>query len=411
MFIKITQSLVAALVFAVCVTFATPSRAVTVAVLPLEPLHQATPTRARWIEGKLHRELRRQRATIITGAVVKKAMAALGVTKTSACDMACMIRIGKAVGADRVLAPTLRLQRKEQSNGTVWKWKTVQVHVKKGKAWGTFMRRCMCHEKAWDGIARRQVRRMLAFDPAKVVRLEPSAPRAKITKGPRDEPGMVFVPAGPFIMGSQSGESDEEPIHRVDLSAYFIDKYEVSNAQYTRCVEAKKCMRQRYHRDRKFNQPKQAVVGVGWVDGVNYCRFAGKRLPTEAEWEKAARGTDERIYPWGNAFNAKWLNMHNADDGFPTVAPVGSFPQNVSPYGAYDMAGNAWEWTHDFWNSMYYRGSPQKDPQGPKSGVRHVMRGGSWMYDVPFFATTHNRSPGRPWIRKRYVGFRCAKPL
>ncbi len=99
--------------------------------------------------------------------------------------------------------------------------------------------------------------------------------------------------------------------------------------------------------------------------------------------------------------------MHHAADGFELTAPVGSFPKNVSPYGAVDMAGNAWEWTQDWASDDYYKKSPRKNPKGPDSGVRRVMRGGSWNYDVPFFVSAHNRSPGRPWIRKKYVGFRC----
>ncbi|MCP4642124.1 MAG: formylglycine-generating enzyme family protein, partial [bacterium] len=213
---------------------------------------------------------------------------------------------------------------------------------------------------------------------------------------------MVYVPAGTFIMGSEWGEADEEPRHVVDLDAFYIDKYETTNEQYARCVEAKKCKRQTAWAKKDLNSPKQPVVGVGWNDGVDYCEFAGKRLPTEAEWEKAARGTDERRYPWGDEWRLDWVNMHRAEDGFAATAPVGSFPQNVSPYGAYDMAGNAWEWVWDFYDRGHYKRSAHKNPRGPKTGERRVMRGGSWMYDVPFFVVSSNRSPGRLDVRKKY---------
>jgi formylglycine-generating enzyme required for sulfatase activity len=220
---------------------------------------------------------------------------------------------------------------------------------------------------------------------------------------------MVFVPAGEFVMGSEFGEFDEEPRHMVYLDAFYIDRYEVTNEQYAQCVEAGECQRQNVARIEELMGPKQPAVAVGWFNAVAFCEYAGKRLPTEAEWEKAARGTDERRYPWGDEWLPDQVNMHHDEDGFAWTAPVGSFPKNVSPYGAYDMAGNAWEWTQDWWSRRYYRESPRENPKGPKTGVTRVMRGGSWMYDVPFFVGAANRSPGKPLVRKRYVGFRCAK--
>lgn len=387
------------------------AHAQSVAVLPLQPHIQAKVKQSSWIAGKFRRQLIAKGATLIPSAAVEKAMKEVGAKDTMSCDTDCLLKIGRAVGADRVLAPTLSLQKKEQSVGVVWLWKTRQVHVKKGIAYGEFQRMCMCAEKTWDDVVARQTERMLTYDPAKVLRLPANAPEAKPTKGPRDEPGMVFVPAGPFMMGGTFGEFDEEPRHIVHLDAFYMDTYEVSNAQYDRCVADGGCRKARYWYDKTLNQPKHPVVAVGWDDGVRYCKWAKKHLPTEAEWEKAARGTDERAYPWGNDYNYKWVNTHWAKDGFAKTAPVGSFPENVSPYGAYDMAGNAWEWTADYWHSTYYRKSPAKNPTGPDTGVRRVMRGGSWLYDVPIFMNTINRSPGRPWIRKDTVGFRCAKKL
>ncbi len=397
-------------VFALVIAAPATAERVRVAVLPLEPLVQASSKEAQWIEGKLLRELKDAGATVVTGKAVADALAAAGKQRTSACDTACLLSIGKALGVDRVVASTLSLQRKVQSLGTAWVWRMEQVHVPKGVAWGTFQKMCMCPERFWDHIAAVQVKAMLSYDPAARLQLPPGTPPAAPTKAPKEVPGMVYVPAGPFIMGSDLGEwDDESPRHLVELSAFYIDKYEVTNAEYGKCAAAGKCLPLRYRLDKTLNHPNQPAVAVGWDDAVAYCRWAGKRLVTEAEWEKAARGTDERSFPWGNEWNPKWTNMHNPDDGFEKTAPVGSFPKNVSPYGAYDMAGNAWEWTLDYYNPTYYRHSPPKDPQGPKGGVTHTMRGGSWMYDVPFFQLAHNRSPGRPWIRKQYVGVRCAK--
>ena len=381
------------------------------AVLPLQPHVEARPANAEWIEGKLLRELRAARVELVTGKAVVEALRSVGAKDTLSCDTACMVAVGKRLGVDFVVAPTLSLQKKVQSQGVVWLWKNRQVNVQKGVAWGEFQRMCMCPESFWDGIAKKQVELMTAYDPARELRLPAGAPTAMVTMGPRNEPGMVFVPAGPFIMGADLGEGDESPRHLVEVSAFFIDTYEVTNTQYERCVKAGRCAPARYRHDKTLNGPNHPVVAMGWDDGVAYCRFAGKRLPTEAEWEKAARGTDERLFPWGNDWDPTIVNQHDDADGFATTAPVGSYKKNVSPYGAYDMAGNAWEWTHDFHGFTYYRHSPPKDPQGPGGGVKHTMRGGSWMYDVPFFVTTHNRSPGRPWIRKKYVGFRCAKSL
>lgn len=384
----------------------------TIAVLPLEPVMDAKPENASWMEGKLVAELRKQGATVVSGRPVAEAMAALKVASTRACDTRCQLAIGKKLGVDRVLAPWLSLQHGMTKTGTAWVWHVDHTSVTAGTAWGGIEKTCFCAETSWDIIAGEQVGLLLAFDPKTELKLPASAPRAALAKGPRDEPGMVFVPAGPFVMGTERGEwRDEEPRHLVELSAYYIDRTEVTNADYNRCVAAGKCRRTSYQRDKVLGQPTHPVPGPSWFDAIDYCTFAGKRLPTEAEWEKAARGTDERNYPWGNDYRPDLLNHKSADDGFPESAPVGSFPKGASPYGALDMAGNVWEWTSDVYSQIYYRKSAPKDPTGPAKGPKRAMRGGSWMYDPPFFHTSHNRSPGRPDVHKRYVGFRCVKPL
>ena len=377
-----------------------------VALLPCAPLVEATAKDAAWLDGKLVRELD-ARADLVPRDAVLAAMAAAGVADPAACDDACLVDLGRRLGAQRVVRQTLSLQKKIQSTGTVWQWVVHQVDVAAGRPHGHFERMCMCARSVWDAVARQHAERLVAFDPAARLELTSPAP-AQPTPGPVEVPGMVFVPDGEFVMGSEWGEWDEEPRHVVRLDAFYIDKYEVTNEEYQRCIDARRCDPQAHRGDRAVMGPRQPVVAVGWDDAVRYCRYAGKRLPTEAEWEKAARGTDERRYPWGDEWHRDWVNLHGPEDGFTATAPVGSFPGNVSPYGAYDMAGNAWEWVHDFHEKRYYRTSPRANPRGPAKGDRHVMRGGSWLYDVPFFAMATNRSPGRPLVHKIYVGFRCA---
>ena len=378
-----------------------------VALLPNEPLVEASSRVALWLDKKLRRSLAR-RADLLPLNAVQEAMKAAGIERGSECDDSCLISLGRALDADRVVRQTISLQDKVQSKGTVWIWTVHQVDVELGEVYGHFERMCMCARTVWDFIARQHAQRLVEFDPATRVELADPA-EAKPSPGPVDEPGMVFVPAGEFVMGSELGEFDEEPRHVVYLDAFYIDTYEVTNERYEPCVTAGRCRKQSVARIEELMGPKQPAVGVGFHNAVAFCKYAGKRLPTEAEWEKAARGTDERRYPWGDEWLPDQVNMHHAEDGFAWTAPVGSFPKNVSPYGAYDMAGNAWEWTQDWWSRRYYRESPKKNPKGPKTGTTRVMRGGSWMYDVPFFVNAANRSPGKPLVRKRYVGFRCAK--
>jgi len=377
-----------------------------VALLPPAPLVEATAEEAAWLDAKLVRELK-ARAAVVPREEVLAAMAAQGVADPAACDDACLVALGKRLGADRVVRQTLSMQKKVQSTGTVWQWVVHQVDVAAGRPFGHFERMCMCAQSVWDAVARQLASQLVAFDPAARLELAHAEP-AQPAPGPVEIPDMVYVPEGEFVMGSEWGEWDEEPRHIVELNAFYIDKYETTNEEYQRCIDARRCDPQAFRRDRSVMGPRQPVVAVGWDDAVRYCRFAGKRLPTEAEWEKAARGTDERRYPWGNEWHRDWVNLHGPEDGFAATAPVGSFPGNVSPYGAFDMAGNAWEWVSDFHDKHYYRASPRENPKGPKTGVRHVMRGGSWLYDVPFFTMSTNRSPGRPLVHKIYVGFRCA---
>ena len=217
---------------------------------------------------------------------------------------------------------------------------------------------------------------------------------------------MVFVAAGEFPMGSNDGDSDEKPVHTVYLDAFWIDKYEVTNAQYKHCVAAAACKPWDLAVVSRWNGDRQPVLGVDWEDARAYCQWVGGRLPTEAEWEKAARGTDGRTYPWGNDWDAGKLNSTGTGPGRTT--DLGSYPGGASPYGALDMAGNVWEWVADWYDEGYYGRSPARNPTGPDSGTSRVLRGGSWGKGSDFARCAYC-SGLAPNGRSGSVGFRCAR--
>lgn len=262
----------------------------------------------------------------------------------------------------------------------------------------------------------------------------------------KDNAIMVFVPGGPFIMGSTDAQiddaltlcnefygdckrtwfDDEDRQHTVTLGAFWIDAYEVTNSRYALCVQAGACnppagkdllTRVSYY----YGNPaydSHPVVWVSWNDAKDYCMWAGARLPTEAEWEKAARGTRGQIYPWGDSrASGKRVNYCDVscqsdwkdaseDDGYAETAPVGNYATGRSPYGAYDMAGNVWEWVADWYDSDYYSRSPSENPIGPASGDYKVARGGSWL-DTD--ANAHAADRYSLILNTGYsnVGFRC----
>ena len=262
-----------------------------------------------------------------------------------------------------------------------------------------------------------------------------SAPASTVNDGHGD---LVLVPAGSFKMGDTFGDGlpRERPAHTVELDAFYIGKYETTNGDW-----------RKFRDDPGYDDPKfwpsgkpfpkdqvpywtQAnnhgggtpdsddypVLGVNWDSAVAYCNWlsakTGKkyRLPTEAEWEKAARGTDQRRYPWGNEINHSFANYVGTSK-FDTGMKVGSFPKGASPYGALDMGGNVMEWCSDWYSRDYYSVSPKKNPKGPATGAYRVVRGGSFFLEA-FDLRTYARSAAWPSFQSlRMLGFRVARDL
>ena len=265
-----------------------------------------------------------------------------------------------------------------------------------------------------------------------------------ITKPKFDEyEGMAWVKGGNFVRGSNFKEnqaalklcrkydracqlwwfSDEIPLKLISLNSFWIDIYETTNDQYLEFVKATghrpalddtcttdSCWKGNLWKGESFSPliRNQPVTQVDWYDAVAYCEWKGKRLPTEAEWEKAARGPTGNIYPWGKGsprgratYNKKWM-------GIGTMTNVGSYPRGVSIYGIHDMAGNVWEWVSDWYSRTYYRKSRRKNPKGFKTGEFKVLRGGSWV-NFPDSLRSSFRRWSRPDLRFNDTGFRCAK--
>lgn len=221
----------------------------------------------------------------------------------------------------------------------------------------------------------------------------------------KDGSVLIEIPAGSFIMGSNDEGGDEKPMHTVYLRKYYIGKYEVTVGQFKNyCGAIGKNMPEQPKWNSGDNYP---VVNVSWNDAMAYCEWAGLRLPTEAEWEKAARGTDGREYPWGNKWDSSKCNSTENGDSYFYTSPVGSFPSGVSPYGLYDMAGNVWEWCNDWYDNDYYKITPRSNPTGPSSGSARVLHGGNWMYDSTYCRSAHRFRYALG--RGGYDGFRPAK--
>jgi eukaryotic-like serine/threonine-protein kinase len=229
----------------------------------------------------------------------------------------------------------------------------------------------------------------------------------------KDEMILLYVPAGEFTMGRDNRSSNEKPMHTVYLDAFWIDKTEVTNAMYARCIQDGKCSQPtspKYYNDSTYaNHP---VVYVSWENANAYCSWANRRLPTEAEWEKAASWDEKNqtkyVYPWGN--NTPNNDLSNYNGVMEETTEVGNYPSGASPYGALDMAGNVWEWVADWYDPFYYStlGENVRNPPGPNSGQYKVLRGGSWSNEDYFVRSAVRYGVG-PALTGNYIGFRCSQ--
>ena len=223
-------------------------------------------------------------------------------------------------------------------------------------------------------------------------------------------------------MGSNEGYIDEKPVHSVYLDSYYIDKYEVRNGLYEICVQLNICKRpidvSSYQRLSYFGHPlfvKYPVINVTFEMARAYCEdWRGARLPTEAEWEKAARGANSSTFPWGEEISCEYANYRDsACERVRDTSPVTSFERGVSDYGVYNMSGNVWEWVKDWYSPAYYLNSPTKNPTGPENavvGIYYIKRGGSFQKDSQM-ATTTNREKNDPTNYGSDLGFRCVHPI
>ena len=260
--------------------------------------------------------------------------------------------------------------------------------------------------------------------PTVVVPLETEQISATFTPLPQEEIGnkisridgmqLIYIPEGVFMMGEGSGNADESPAHEVYLNAFWIDETEITNKQYAACVQAGECPEAlsvgSYARQDYYTNPQYAnfpVIYINYQQAQAYCSWVERRLPTEAEWEKAARGTDGRIYPWGNTAPSPDLLNFNRNVG--DTSEVGSYPNGASPYGVLNMAGNVSEWVADWYDPKYYIGSLRLNPPGPVTGIERVLRGGNWEDTEISRVRVVDRISRLPQARsERNIGFRCA---
>lgn len=221
---------------------------------------------------------------------------------------------------------------------------------------------------------------------------------------------MILIPEGKFLLGSPNGDTDTQPMRECFLPAYYIDRYPVTNERYLQFIKNAGHPPPAHWWNPKehggqFFAPEKAhhpVTNIHYQDAIQYCEWSGKRLPTEAEWEKAARTSDGRAYPWGIHWQKGIANF-----GTHQTTPVYAFPEGQSPYGAYDLLGNTWEWVTDWYSAETYQHINPTTPHGPQQGTHRVIRGGSYA-DPPSSISSYTRGYRDPLLASPTLGFRCA---
>jgi formylglycine-generating enzyme required for sulfatase activity len=244
---------------------------------------------------------------------------------------------------------------------------------------------------------------------APILRVEAQLKTGAEKKNAKDGATMVYVAPGEFTMGADDGYENEKPVHKVKMTqGYWIYKTEVTNGMYGKFLAANpKATKPKYWADPRFKAPDQPVVGVAWAEADAYCKWAGVRLPSEAEWEYAARGTDGRKFPWGNEVPDAARTTSAQDEATGKPGPAGKLPTGASPCGALDMAGNVWEWCADWYDRSTYAAPAADNPAGPKEGQERVIRGGSW-FQPPFYLRATYRNRATPDTRTPELGLRPA---
>ncbi|MDH7569479.1 MAG: formylglycine-generating enzyme family protein [Armatimonadota bacterium] len=345
-----------------------------------------------------------------------------------------MQRIGTQIGARKVIVGSVA---KGLDEGYVLTARLVETATGESVPGVAAKRVCegkgAAFDTAVDALADELLARMRGETPAAAPAPQPvpapTRPPASPTRGqtwtnPKDGSVLVYVPAGPFTMRSENGEDNEKPEHPVDLPGYWIGKYEVTLGQFRQFMKE---TRYKPKGDIEANgkDDRLPVVNVSWDDAVAYARWAGVRLPTEAEWEKAARGTDGREFVWGNEWppprgagnfadftmrrkEVGGIIIEGYDDGYAEAAPVGSFPAGASPYGCLDMAGNVWEWTSSVYKPYPYRADDGRED--PNDGELHVVRGGGFHDPSRDYVRASRRFRDSRYTRRSdLLGFRLAR--
>jgi formylglycine-generating enzyme required for sulfatase activity len=331
---------------------------------------------------------------------------------------------GKWLEAKKAYAKALDLATGEERAGIEKRARSADQEIRYAEALG--QAGAAVKKRAWkEAVAHaRSALAVKSGDQAALAIIE----LAKDALGPEPEItnsiGMQFVlvPAGEFTMGSETGDDDERPVHRVHLDAYYIGKYEVTNAQFEQFSPAHRQKWKEYSPD-----DEMPVIAVSWDEAAAFCKWLSRkegieyRLPTEAEWERAARGTDGRLYPWGNeapdagrTYRCNYAPKKAPEtwklDGFELISPVGALPAGVSPVDCHDMAGNAWEWCFDWYGKTWYSGASASNPRGPDGGAKRVLRGGSITSNAMALRCANRLSKPSTFYEAN-IGFRCARAV